>query len=797
MKRKNKAELTLREKCHLVHGKGFWHTHGVSRLGLPGIEMHDGPFGVRKISEKEKDPYNSVLSTCYPSPALLACSWDESLEEEIGEAMAREAASKDTSLLLTPGVNIKRNPLCGRNFEYFSEDPLLSGKMGAAFIKGTQSYHVGSCVKHFACNSQESYRNISNSIVDERALNELYLKPFEIAVKEANPWAIMTSYNLINGVHASDNEYLLKTILRDTWHYDGVAMSDWGGTFDPVESHNHGLDLEMPCMVKKRTGTLVRAARTGRLDGSALTESAERMRKMLEKAKKRGQGGYDPEEAHKLAKKAAEKSIVLVRNEDGMLPLSSLNGCCVIGAFAEKPRYQGNGSSFVKTNGVVSFLDAVADKKIPYAKGYDLNHSDPDDALVLQAVDLASKSKKVLLFLGLPDILESEGYDRETINLPDNQLSLFDAIYSMNPNIVVILSCGAPVALPFVSETKAILADYLAGEAGAEAIRDILLGKVCPSGKLAETWPLHLADVPSFGFYPGFEGLALYKESIFVGYRYYLTAEKDVMFPFGHGLSYAKFGYTLSLSTDKIGRTDACVAEVKVTNRSKRTAEAVIELYAEPEKQGAVFKAKRTLIAFKKVALGPSASATVQFTLKQDAFAHYDMDLHRFATESGNYKIQIGESCEAIKAEKMLSVENDRAFVSHRDPAPIYYALPEEGFAQFDVEFETLLGGKVVPMDADRHERPFNMDSTMAEISWTPIGKLIRKVFYGNAFTPEMGESQKAFVSACFEDNPIRGLASGGLGPKLIQGILDFANGNYIGGLWHMMFGKPAKRKKK
>ena len=795
MKRKNKEELTLREKCHLVHGNGFWHTHGVRRLNLPGIEMHDGPFGVRQIAENTPNPYDAAPSTCYPSPAALACSWDEDLEREIGESMALEAASKNTSLLLTPGVNIKRNPLCGRNFEYFSEDPLLSGKMGAAFVEGVQNCGVGSCVKHYACNSQESYRNISNSVVDDRALNELYLKPFEIVVKEANPWAIMTSYNLINGVHASDNEYLLKTILRDTWHYKGVAMSDWGGTFDPVDSHNHGLDLEMPCMVKSRTRTLVHAARTGRLDLKALTDSAERMRAMLEKAKKCGTGSYDPEEAHQLAKKAAEKSIVLLRNEDGMLPLSSFSGCCVIGAFAEKPRYQGNGSSFVRTNGVVSFLEAIADKKVPYAKGYDLDKAEPNDALVLQAVDLASKSKKVLLFLGLPDILESEGYDRVTINLPDNQLSLFDAIYSMNQNIVVVLSCGAPVALPFLSETKAVLVDYLAGEAGAEAMRDILLGKVSPSGKLAETWPLHLADVPSFGFYPGFEGLALYKESIFVGYRYYLTAGKDVLFPFGHGLSYARFTYSLNLSTDKIEKRDTCIAEVKVTNRTKRASEVVVELYAEPEKQGAVFKAKRTLIGFKKVSLGPAASATVEFPLKQETFAHYDPDLHRFATESGSYKIQVGESSEVIKAEKTLQVENDRAFVSQRGPSPIYYSLPKEGFAQFDVEFETLLG-KVIPMDANRHERPFNMDSTMEEISWTAIGKLIHKIFYKNAFTEDTGESQKAFVSACFEDNTIRGLASGGLGPKTIQGMLDFANGNYIGGLWHMIFGKPKKKRK-
>lgn len=792
IKKKSKDELTLREKCHLIHGKGFWHLHGVSRLHLPGIELHDGPFGVRKTPERSLSPYDAELATCYPSPALLACSWDDELEREIGEAMGNEAAFKDTSLLLTPGVNIKRNPLCGRNFEYLSEDPLLAGKMAAGFIRGVQSVNVGACVKHFACNSQESYRNISDSIVDERALNEIYLKPFEIAVKESNPWSLMTGYNLVNGVHCSDSDYLLKTTLRDSWHYQGVVMSDWGGTFDPVDSHNHGLDLEMPCPVKGRTRTLVNACRTGKLKTQAVTDSAERIRELLEKATKRGEGHYDRDACHALAKKAAEKSIVLLRNEENTLPLSSFKDCCVIGAFAEKPRYQGNGSSFVKTDKAVSFLEAIKGENLPYAPGYDIDRKESDDALVLQAVDLASKSKTVLLFLGLPDINESEGFDRKTINLPDNQLSLFDTIYANNQNIVVLLSCGAPVALPFLAETKAVFADYLAGEAGAEALRDLLLGKVSPSGKLAETWPLHMADVPSFGYYPGFEGQSIYKESIYVGYRYYLSANKPVLFPFGHGLSYSRFSYALRLSKEEIGHKEICLASVKVTNRTKRPSEVVVELYAEPE-QKEVFKAKRTLIAFKKVFLGPNASETLDFPLAEETFGHYDLEQHRFMTESGTYKIQVGESAENIVAEKPLVVRNEETFVSLRAPCPIYYAVPKTGFVQIDDEFEALLG-RVVPLDKNRHERPFTMDSTMEDIAWTPIGKMIHKIFFKNAFKDGQDNSQKAFVTACFLDNTIRGLATGGLGPNMVQMMLDFANGKYFMGIVHMIFGKRKRK---
>lgn len=793
MKRRNPEELTSKEKVHLLHGFGEWHIHGVRRLNLPGIELHDGPFGVRKVPEKCKDAYAAEAATCFPSPALLACSWDEELEHRIGEAMGKEASSKGTSLLLTPGVNIKRSPLCGRNFEYLSEDPLLSGKMGAGFVRGIQSVNVGGCVKHFACNNQESYRNISDSIVDERALHEIYLKPFEIVVKESNPWALMTSYNLINGVHASEHDELLNEVLRSTWHYDGVVLSDWGGTYDPITSHNHGLDVEMPCNVKGRSRTLLAALRTGLLDSKAVDASSQRVMKMLQKAKKRTAPTVDYEAHHLLAKEAAAKSIVLLRNEEGTLPLSSLRGCCVIGAFAKTPRYQGNGSSFVHSDSVVSFLDAVKSYDLPYAQGYSLEQTELDANMVYEAVDLASKSKTVLLFLGLPSHMESEGFDRETINLPDNQLGLFDAIYQSNQNIIVILSCGAPVALPFVNETKAIFCDYLAGEAGAEALVDLLLGKVVPSGKLAETWPMHLADTPCFGFYPGYEGQAVYKESIFVGYRYYVTCGKPVLFPFGHGLSYCRFTYSMVLSSSTLKGKEIVMASVKVTNQNRRACETVVELYAETTQKD-VFRPKRTLIAFKKVFLEPRKSAIVDIPITQETFAHYDVEEHRFRTEGGTYHIQVGESCTEIVAEETLDVQTDAKFVSLRLPAPIYYSVSRQGFGQYDDEFEALLG-KVVPLPADRHERPFTMDSTMEEISHTPIGKLIHKVFYSHAFDGHETEGQKAFLTACFEDNPIRSLCIGGLSPRLVAMILDFANGQYFLGIIHLIFGKRPKRR--
>ena len=772
--------LTLKERCHLLHGNGEWKLHGCKRLGIEGIEMNDGPLGLRVRSPKEVD------STCYPAPCLLACSWDVELEKQIGRAIAEECALKGTDVLLAPGVNIKRNPLCGRNFEYLSEDPLISGEMGAAFIQGVQSNSIAACVKHFACNSQENYRFINDSIVDERAMHEIYLKAFEIVVKEARPWSMMSAYNIVNGVHCSDNEYLLVDTLRDSWGYEGVVMSDWGGTYDPVYSHQHGLDVEMPCYAKERTAELLRATKSGRLSLDKMTESADRVLNLISKIREGNKvARWDARKCHELAVKAAEESIVLLKNENNILPLSkTLMGACVIGAFAETPRYNGGGSSKVYTEHSISFLDAI-NRELPFARGYSLKPNSDSKALLFNAVDLASRSKTVLYFMGLPEEDESEGYDRETMNLPENQLALFDALYSVNPNIVVILSCGAPVVLPFRDRAKAILLTYLAGEGSGEALRDILSGECSPCGKLAETWPIHESDVPSFGFYPGFQGQSIYKESIYVGYRYYLTSGVKVAYPFGHGLSYNRFSYSLRCDSSRLETGKTIRVYANVTNKSSRPGKTVLELYAESPK-GNAFKAKRVLVAFKKVALKEGETQVVSFDLAQSDFAIYDTETHAFQVEGGTYILALGTSSENIVSTLDLIVDGTRTFPNLREKCPIYYAVPHGGFTQYDDEFEMLLG-RPLTLDKDRRERPFDRDSTMGDISWTAVGKKRRK-----QFVKEHADWTPIQIKSGFDDAPIRQIAKD-QSERDVRRLIDYANGHYIRGFIHGLI--PTKTK--
>ena len=790
MQKKDVAELPLLEKCRLLHGEGNWIIHGSKTPNLPDIHVQDGPLGLRIPKEHSIHIYDSSEATCYPSPALLACSWDEELENRIGKALAEECLYNNTDVLLSPGVNIKRNPLCGRNFEYLSEDPLLAGKMAASFIRGIQSEGVGACLKHFACNNQESYRNISDSIVDLRALNEIYLKPFEIAVKEADPWSMMSSYNVINGEYASDNEYLLLKTLKGDWGYQGVVMSDWGGTADYIDSHNHGLDIEMPCFAKKRANQLAKAVKDGFLSKERVDDSAYRVLSYVEKVTKtpKKQGTYDRNKSHLLAVEGAEKSMVLLSN-DGILPLKSYDEAIVIGEDARTPRYQGNGSSHVATSRLVSFLDAVGD--VPFAQGYRLT-GEKDESLIREAAELAKESKTVLLFIALPAIIESESYDRKDMKLPQDQLELFDALYEVNKNIIVVLSCGAPVELPFKDKARAILLSYLGGEGVGEAIDHILLGKVSPSGKLAETWPIRYEDVPSASYYPGFKGQSLYKESIFVGYRYYLTAEKEVAYPFGHGLNYAKFSYELKIAAKSIGFGEKATAEIVVKNLSDIPAETVVELYASAPK-GKVFKAKRVLIGFKKVALQGGESKTVQIPIEQNSFAHYDIASSSFKVEGGVYQIEVGESVSDIKAARPLEVRSEDVFDSLEERCPDYYQLPKSGFLDSNPSFFAVLG-REVGADKARDQRPFDLNSTFEDIQNTWIGKTAKKFFFKKMEKDDLGEEEKKMMREAFYATPMRSLSTGGVPDRMGQVVLDMANGKPFSALWHLCFEKKRKK---
>ncbi len=802
-KKLKRQGLNLEERCALLYGKGNWKIRGARSLKLGSIIVHDGPLGLRKPAQGSGDTLSMkefVPATAYPAPALTACSFDRKLLHSLGESLAAECRANSTDILLAPGANIKRNPLCGRNFEYFSEDPLLSGEMASAYINGLQDSGVGCSLKHFACNSQEYYRMVNDSIVDERALRELYLKSFEIAVKKSSPWTIMCSYNKINGVYSSSNSYLLKDILRNEWGYKGVVISDWGATADNILDHNRGLDVEMPCQFKRKK-ELIRAARKGALSIHAIDESVDRILalhgKVVEGRKR--DLAFDSDKAHALARTIAEKSAVLLQN-DGLLPLKDYSDCCVIGEFARTPRYGGGGSSSVNAAHLVSFLDAVnANRKemIPFAPGYTLD-GERDANLAIEAIDLASKSKNVILFLGLPESYESEGFDRKNLLLPDEQTSLFSQLYSVNQNIIVVLTVGSPVEMSFRKKAKAILLMYLAGEAGGEATDRLLTGKVCPSGRLAESWPVHLSEVPSFGFYPGSQAQSLYRESIYVGYRYYATVNREVAYPFGHGLSYANIEYgDMSLTNATLDPDKKVKVSVEVRNLSSFPCEHVVELYSEPSK-GNVFKPLRTLIAFDKIALKANDRKTVTFELTQSDFAHFDLGMHSFAVEGGVYTLEIGNSSTDIAKKIDLHVVSIWSFPSLRTQLPVYYAPGKDGFLSYDNDFETLLG-RPVPLLHDSRSKPYTLDSTLSDIANTWIGKKVYKKAMEAIDLPE-DDPNYGMMKAGITQTPLRSLGMGGqLDTKSTMAILAMANGRFIKAFntyvfgYHRKFGKEEK----
>ena len=774
--------LTIEEELPLLYGEGNWNFHGVPSLGLPGVSMRDGPLGLRMADVSTALDNNVTLpSTCYPSPSLLACSFDPALMEEVGSSMGRDCRQNKVNILLAPAINIKRNPLCGRNFEYYSEDPYLTGKLASGFIKGLQKEGVGACLKHFACNSQENGRMVNDSIVDERALHEIYLKGFEIAITEARPWTLMTSYNKINGTYASDCDYLLKDLLRNEWHYHGVVMSDWGGTAHFVHSHNYGLDVEMPCQID-RSRDLMHAIRIGKLDRHAVKTTAERVIALSKRAHSYADKPFDYSEsaASAVALKAALHSIVLLDNK-GILPLKKgLAEVAIIGSLAQQLRTSGGGSSCVNALHPASFLDTLKEADT-------FNPKDDQEALRIEAADLAAKKKAVLLFLGLSEHNESEGFDRETLCLPETQLRLFDSLYSVNQNIIVVLNVGAPVELPFADKCQAILLCYLPGQEGGEALRQIISGEVSPSGKLAETWPVHLSDVPSFGFYPGTEIQSIYRESIYVGYRYYLSCEKKVRFPFGHGLSYGKFKYgKLTLSDKGLEEGKEVKASLEVTNTSLIPSELTVLLFAEPT-EGNVFKAKRTLIGFQKQPLGPKETKIYEFAIPYSALAHYDTGTSSFLVEGGKYLLEACSDAETIESKATLKVTSADQFSSKVNSMPIYYNVPKGGFLQYDNDFEDLLGHHV-SVAKDPRSRPYTLNSTFGDISSTWIGKILMKKARAS-FPVDPNDGFSIMINKSIADTPIRNIVMNGYSQKFALAVVDFANGHMIKGLLHLLFG--------
>ena len=623
-------KMSLEQKAKFVSGFDYWHLEEDKNLGLPKIMVTDGPHGLRKQNTDKKASNgiglgNSVPATCMPPAATSACSWDEELLKKEGEALGEECLAEQVSVLLGPGTNIKRSPVCGRNFEYFSEDPLLAGKMSAGLINGVQSKGIGTSLKHFACNSQEAFRMVVDEVVDERAMREIYLTAFEIAVKESQPWTIMNSYNRINGVYASQNDWLQNKVLRDEWGFKGVVLTDWGASVDRIPGLQCGTDLEMPSSGTLNTQRIIEAVNNGTLDEAVLNERVDNVVDLIVKSKPalEGKYTYDAEEHHKLSQKIAEGSMVLLKNDENILPLKDGQKVAIIGEMAKAPRFQGAGSSVInptKLDNAFEELEKLG-VKATYAPGYEKGKDEINSNLVSEAVSNAKQADVAVVFVGLTEEFEGEGYDREATYMPNSHNNLVSEIAKANPNTVVVLAGGSVVEMPWINEVKGLLNSGLAGQAGGAAVANILTGAVNPSGKTAETYPLSFSDNPTYGNYPGGPVVSEHKESVYIGYRYYDSAEKDVLFPFGFGLSYTTFEYSdIKLSASDIKDTDTLKVSFKIKNTGSRDGAEVAELYV-ADKASTIYRPKKELRAFTKVFLKAGEEKEVTLELGKRALS--------------------------------------------------------------------------------------------------------------------------------------------------------------------------------
>ena len=778
-------KLTLEEKCALLSGAETFKTRGMPEHGIPQIWLSDGPHGLRKqAGESDHLGLNpSVPATCFPTASAVANSWDAALGEEIGAALGEEAAAQEVSVVLGPGLNMKRNPLCGRSFEYFSEDPYLAGKLAAGYIRGIQSKGVAACPKHFAVNSQETRRMASDSIVDERTLREIYLTGFEIAVKEGHPRSIMSSYNLVNGTYANENKHLLMEILRGEWGFDGAVITDWGGSNDHALGVKNGSTLEMPAPGGDSVRELLAAVESGKISESDIDARLSELLPLVFDTKAALDAApreFDAAAHHALARRAAAESLVLLKNEGSLLPLAAGSKVAVIGDFAKNPRYQGAGSSMVNSTQVDVLLDKLIDSElnvIGYQQGFD-RHGKPDAALQKSACELATQADTVILCMGLDEIAESEGLDRSNLRLAQNQVDLLQAVAAVNPKIVVVLYSGSVVETPWLDNCHALLYAALGGQAGAGAVADALTGKVNPCGKLAETWPLAYADIPSAADFATRRKTVEYREGLYIGYRYFTTAEKAVRFPFGYGMSYTTFAYS-DMAADEQG------VSLTVTNTGSVAGTEIVQLYV-AKKNSELFRPAKELKGFARVTLAPGEKQRITIMLDDKAFRFWNVKANRWEIEGGEYELLVGASVEDIRLCEKISVHGTATVHPYEDvDLDCYYK--GDVLSVSDADFEKLLGHPI-PNGKTKIDR----NLTLGELNHarSPLGWLVWLVL--TVLLDASYKRGKPDLNILFQYNmPLRALAkmtNGAISMGMVDGIVMELQGFWILGLVRVIY---------
>ncbi|MBR1532646.1 MAG: glycoside hydrolase family 3 C-terminal domain-containing protein [Eubacterium sp.] len=780
-------KMTLEQKAAFVSGKNYWYTQEAKELGLPSIMMTDGPNGLRKQDTEKKAGGiglgNSVPATCFPPAVCSASSWDEELLYQEGEAIAEECLSENVSVILGPGTNIKRSPTCGRNFEYFSEDPYLSGRMATSLVKGVQSKGVGTSLKHFACNSQEAFRMIIDEIIDERTIRELYFPAFEMCVKEAQPWTVMNSYNRINGVYSSQNRWLQEDVLRKEWGFEGLIVTDWGANVNRVGGLKCGTDLEMPTSGTLNKKKIIKAVKSGELDEIVLDKAVDNVIELIKKSKSalNTKHTYDREKHHEIAQRIAEGAMVLLKNDDNILPIKAGQKVAVIGEMAKHPRFQGAGTSVVnptKLDNAYNCLSALG-VNVSYARGYDRSKDEINNDIINEALELAESTDVVIVFAGLTEEFEAEGYDRKNIEMPNCHNYLISEIAKVNPNIVVVLAGGSVIHLPWANEVKGILNSSLGGQAGGTAVANIVTGKVNPSGKTCETYPLTYEDNPTYNNFPGGPVTSEHRESVYVGYRYYDTAKKDVLFPFGYGLSYTDFEFSdLHLSSRNLKDDKTLTVSFKIKNIGKTDGAEVAQIYVK-DKESTIYRPEKELRAFKKIYLKAGEEKEVTVELSKRAFAFWNINIHNWMVETGEFEILAGSSSRDIKMKDTVLVEStDIADIpDYRETAPAYYTADISNMR--GGQFEAVYGKPLPSGELDRNKK-IDIYCCLNDAQYTKwggkIGKFIKFIM------TKMGSAENgdgAMLAAMATQIPIRNFVQMSMGvfsPKMAEGLLQILN---------------------